>query len=334
MAEEIPTASISVVRPCSCGVCYLKALETRMIRKLVLVSVVGWSLASAADEPQTLHVYHIGNSLTRSITMDRLHLLFAEHDIDYQFSTQLAAGCTLSRHWAAREKGMQTRQWETNQPAGDTFEAGGPDWDPNPKRFGPYWEALTRHKWDAVVLQPYRSHMKDDLPALRSFIRFALDNQSATQFLLYQTWPNRPVANPEEKDRSKRVYADIDYQSLWDRKYPYDENTEKPTGDEFQSRDYFDKLLAKLCADFNVPIRMIPVGEVWYECDRRIKALCTLGLELFLPWCQAVTFFPVVEACGFLTTVEPGGPITEVLQSVRLQFLMQQLPDDPSQFLK
>ncbi len=243
-----------------------------MIRNLVFVVIAVWSVSTVADELQTLHVYHIGNSLTRSITMDRLHLLFAEHEIDYQFSTQLAGGCTMSRHWAAREKGLKTRQWETNLSAGETFEPGGPDWDPNPKRFGPYWEALTQHKWDAVVFQPYRSHMKDDLPALRNFIRFALDNKVTNQFYLYQTWPNRPTANPKEKDRSKRVYADIDYQAVWEREYPHDESTEKPSGVAFQSRDYFDKLLAKLQAEFDVTIRMIPVGEVWYECDRRIKA--------------------------------------------------------------
>ena len=242
-----------------------------MLKNLTFLLAVAWSLAAAAAEPQVLHVYHIGNSLTRSITMDRLHQLFAEHDIDYQFSTQLAAGCTLSRHWAAREKGMKTRQWETNQRAGATFEPGGPDWDPNPKRFGPYWEALTKHKWDAVVFQPYRSHMKDDLPALRNFIRFVLENKATTTFYLYQTWPNRPAENPKEKDRSKRSYADIDYEALWEREYPYDESTEKPSGDAFQSRDYFDKLLAQLKDDFDVTIRMIPVGEVWYECDKRIK---------------------------------------------------------------
>jgi hypothetical protein len=254
-----------------------------MIKKLAFLLVAAWSLAAFSAEPQTLHVYHIGNSLTRSITMDRLHLLFAEHHIDYQFSTQLAAGCPLNRHWAAREKGMNTRQWETNLPSGDTFEPGGPDWDPNPKRFGPYWKALTEHKWDAIVFQPYRSHMKDDLPALRNFIRFALDNQATDQFYLYQTWPNRPAANPKEKDRSKRVYADIDYQALWEREYQHDEDTNKPSGDAFQSRDYFDKLLAKLQTNFEVPIRMIPVGEVWYECDKRIKAGELSGLaELYV----------------------------------------------------
>jgi hypothetical protein len=243
-----------------------------MLHRLTFLLVVAFALPAAAQEAHTLHVYHIGNSLTRSITMDRLHQLFAERGIDYQFSTQLAAGCPLNRHWAAREKQMKTRQWETNKPAGDTFEPGGPDWDPNPKRFGPYWEALTKHKWDAVVFQPYRSHLKDDLPALRNFIRFALKNKAAPRFYLYQTWPNRPAANSEEKDRSKRVYADIDYQQLWKREYAHDETTEKPTGDAFQSRDYFAKLLTRLRTEFDVPIRMIPVGEVWFECDRRIKA--------------------------------------------------------------
>ena len=71
---------------------------------LVWFLFLACSVSAVAREPQTLHVYHIGNSLTRSITMDRLHLLFAEQGIDYQFSTQLAAGCTLTRHWARAKR--------------------------------------------------------------------------------------------------------------------------------------------------------------------------------------------------------------------------------------
>jgi len=249
-----------------------------MIRKLSLavVFVLGLAISGSAAEPQVYYAYHIGNSLTRSITMDRLHQLFAERGIDYQFSTQLAAGCTLKRHWAARETGMKTRQWETNKPADGSFEPGGPDWDPNPKRFGPYWEALTDHKWDAIVFQPYRSHLKDDLPALTQFIEFALQHDAAKRFYIYQTWPNRPARNPQEKDRSERVYTRIDYPTLWDRTYPFDETASRPKGDQFQSRDYFRKLLSRINTRFagrlKSPIQMIPVGEVWYVCDQRIKA--------------------------------------------------------------
>ena len=250
-------------------------MRESQIRFAVVVAIVGWSACARAQESQ-LHVYHIGNSLTRSVTMDRLHLLFAEQGIDYQFSTQLAAGCPLNRHWAAREKGMKTKQWETNKPSGNDWEPGGPDWDPNPKRFGPYWEALAKHKWDAVVFQPYRSHMKDDLPALRRFIRFALEHRATRRFYLHQTWPNRPPQNPKERDRSKRIYGNIDYQAVWDRTYEFDETAERPAGDEFQSRDYFAKLIDRLNEEFAeelaIPICMIPVGEVWYACDKRIKA--------------------------------------------------------------
>jgi len=243
---------------------------------LALGLLLSGAVCLNAQEQRTMHVYHIGNSLTRSLTMDRLHLLFAEHGIDYQFSTQLAGGCTLKRHWAAREARMKTKQWETNVPAGDTYEPGGPDWDPNPKRFGPYWEALTQHKWDAVVFQPSLSHMRDDLPALRKFIGYALEHGTTDRFFIYQAWPKRPVANPEEKDRAKRVYGDIAYQRIWEREYPFDEATPDPKGDAFMSRDYTDKLLARVNGEFaeelETPVRLIPVGEVWYECDKRIKS--------------------------------------------------------------
>jgi hypothetical protein len=247
-----------------------------MTGTLALAIVVLGASVSPPEQRRTVHVYHIGNSLIRSLTPDRVHMLFAEQGIDYQFSTQLAGGCTLKRHWEARGRGMKTRQWETNKPADSGFEPGEPDWDPNPKRFGPYWEALTQHEWDAVVFQPYRSHMKDDLPALENFIEFALDNGTVSRFYVYQTWPNRPLLNRGEEDRANRVYGDIDYETLWERTYPFDENTPDPRGDAFQSADYFAKLLNKVNAEFAgrlaVPVGMIPVGDVWYECDHRIRA--------------------------------------------------------------
>jgi hypothetical protein len=242
----------------------------------MLVAVLLSASAGATDEARTMHVYHIGNSLIRSLTPDRVHRLFAERGVDYQFSTQLAGGCNLKRHWAARENGMKTRQWETNKPVDGGFEPGGPDWDPNPKRFGPYWQALAEYQWDALVLQPYRSHMRDDLPAIGNFIRLAVDRGTVARVYIYQTWPNRPLLNRGEQDRAKRIYEDIDYQALWNRKYPFDEDTAEPRGDAFQSRDYFAKLVEKANSEYAArltePIRMIPVGDVWYECDRRIRA--------------------------------------------------------------
>ena len=130
----------------------------KTVTRLAIAAVASGSLCAAAREPRTMHVYHIGNSLTRSITMDRLHLLFAEHGIDYQ--------------------------------------------------------------------------------------------------------------------------------ALWERAYPFDETASRPKGDQCQSRDYFSKLIAcvdtELAPKLGGPVRMIPVGEVWYECDKRIKAAAIPGLaELY-----------------------------------------------------
>ena len=90
-------------------------------------------------------------------------------------------------------------------------------------------------------------------------------------------------------DRLHLLFAGqgIDYQALWERTYPFDQTTERPTGDEFQSRNYFRKLIDRLNEEFaeklEMPIRMIPVGEVWYACDKRIKAGELPGLsELYM----------------------------------------------------
>lgn len=235
-------------------------------------------VATAALGSETLHVYHIGNSLTRGIVLARLHELFASQDVDYQFGSQLAAGCTLDRHVRFRELGFKTNHQETNVPAGETFEPGGPDFDPNPKRFGPWDQALAEHRWDAVVLQPFRSHLADDLPAARHLIRYAAEHQAASHFYLYTTWPRREVV----KQGDQTVPQAIDYAALWTQ--PYESGpTDRPKNDaSFHSRAYYERLRAALVAELPRPdleVDLIPAGEVLYLLDQRIKAGEVPGLE-------------------------------------------------------
>lgn len=226
---------------------------------------------AAAHGDETMRVYHIGNSLTRGIVLSRLHELFATQDVDYQFGCQLAAGCTLARHVRYKELGFKTNHQETNVPAGETFEPGGPDWDPNPKRFGAWDEALANHPWDAVVLQSYRSHLADDLPAALQLIRFAVDHGTAKRFYLYTTWPRRAAV----KEGDQTTYPPIDYAALWSRDYPYGPDDRPKNDESFHSRAYYEKLQAAIVAALNDPaitVELIPAGEVLFRLDQRIKA--------------------------------------------------------------
>jgi len=261
-------------------------MKRSLLWAIVAAAAVATSDAAAAEsaaETKTMHAYHIGNSLIRSITMDRLHGLMAERGVDYQFGAQMGAGTQLKQHWLLARGGKQfkTNKWETNKPAGDTFEPAGPDRNPYPLRFGRYDKALTEQKWDALILQPHGSHIADDVEAIGNFINFALDNKSVKQVYLYQTWVRRA---PVKDASGKRVGVEhIDYAALWaKRKY-------RSTGmgwDTFRTRDYHEQLIKAVNAAFagklDRPVRVIPAGDVFYELDLHLKAGKIPGLaELY-----------------------------------------------------
>ncbi|MDH7570142.1 MAG: hypothetical protein QHJ73_11220 [Armatimonadota bacterium] len=242
-----------------------------------LIALAGFASSlfceTAWTAPRTLRVYHIGNSLTRGITPDRLHQLMEAAEIDYQFGAQLSGGATLARHWSYAEHGLRLNLWETNRRQGNRWEPGPVDANREGKRFGPYDQALAQFQWDALVLQPYGSHLCDDLPAAARFLRFALEKKAGERFFVYATWPRRP----ERRDAQGNVagFEQIDYAALWERPYPYTEKDPPPPSDAYRSRAYFAALVEGLNREFPqlpTPVRMIPVGEVFFQLDQRLKA--------------------------------------------------------------
>ena len=242
----------------------------------LLGAAVSEAEPAAPAEKRTMHVYHVGNSLTRGLTLAQLHELMATRGIDYQFGAQLAGGTSLRRHWdviAGTTKQFKTKTWETRNPAGGTFEPCHPDWEKNPfpERFGKYDQALTKHKWDALVLQLYGAHVEEDVGAIRDFIALAEKNRSAKRYYIYSTWPQRPGA----KDAVGTITAQpIDYQAAWSR--VYDDAARKDWKDTYASRDGRTQLMKRLRAEYDGklghPICTIPAGEVLCELDKKIKA--------------------------------------------------------------
>lgn len=226
---------------------------------------------TAADKK--LNVYFIGNSLTASTTLDRVHSLFAQRGIDLQFGSQLSGGKSLIRHLNYKKEPKQKWiWWETNAKKGDSYE---PDENPfngdEPPRFGRYETGLAQHKWDAVVMQPYGSNLHDDLLAISAFIDICLKNKSTDKFYIYCTWPRRD----KKKIGDKTVVGNLDYQKAWLADYTATpEDTGKTSTLNDASRDYFKTLvdmLNKKYSNLPQPIRIIPAGEVLFELDKLIK---------------------------------------------------------------
>lgn len=240
----------------------------------VLLAVLASAAPGRADE--TLRVYHVGNSLTRGLTLTQLHELMATRGIDYQFGAQLGAGVSLRRHWdviAGTCPAFTTKTWETRNPSGDTFEPCHPDWEkePFPERFGKYDKALANHSWDVLVLQLYGASVEEDVGAIKDFVALAEKHQSVKRYCIYSTWPRRPA----HKGPDGATVADpIDYQAVWNGNY--DEASEKGSQEAAATRDGRMDLMRRLRLEYDgkirAPLCMAPAGDVLAALDLKIKA--------------------------------------------------------------
>lgn len=220
--------------------------------------------------------YFIGNSLTMSTTLDRVHRLFEQRDIDLQFGSSLSGGKSLIRHLNYRsEPGQKWTFWETDVPAGDSFDPNTNHWQDQEPRFGRWDQALREAKWDQLVLQIYGSTLHDDLLAISAFIDLSVNSGATRTFYIYSTWPLREVKRGPDR---KPVGGEerLDYPAAWSAPYTADaEAAGREAGKNAATRDYLDKLYKALSAKYaeaDIHLRVIPVGEVLNRIDALIKA--------------------------------------------------------------
>ncbi len=257
------------------------------LRSLLVLAlfVIFWSGGIRAEAKQ-LSVYFIGNSLTASTTLDRVHGLFKQRGVDLQFGSQLSGGKSLFRHLNYKsEPDQKWLSWETSVPDGETFRPDPNHYrvDPATWRFGRYDTALANHKWDVVVMQPFAgSSLHDELEAVTAFMALALEKNPGVRFYIYQTWPRRPRVSAKNESPDAGSAQDIEYGAVWDAVYSASvDDTSKEAAQNTGNRSFFRRLVeeaAKKFPEMKNPIQLIPVGEVLYVMDEKIKADSMPGL--------------------------------------------------------
>lgn len=230
--------------------------------------------AQLTSGTETRNIYFIGNSLTASLTLDRVHTLFDQAGIDLQFGSQLSGGKSLIRHMNYKdEPGQKWINWETIVPAGNSFDPDGNPYNKQPgERFGYYEEALSGHAWDAVVMQTYGGSLHDDVKAIRHFTDICLENNTCDTFFYYSSWPRRPK---KRLDSGEVAVLDVDYPAVWTKPYAFAlENDGKQARRFTPTRDFTDKVFEAVRDGLpgDTTLRMIPVGEVLFALDAKIKA--------------------------------------------------------------
>ncbi|MFT3788500.1 MAG: hypothetical protein QM770_20400 [Tepidisphaeraceae bacterium] len=149
--------------------------------------------------------------------------------------------------------------------------------------FGTVQKALTEYQWDALTLQPFdrlldrhvdaKAEHESDLPTAIRYIDLAIQKSPDIQVYIYSRWPRRPTTDGKWDTHS---WVPIDFTKLWNR--PYTDNWDGTN----ESKDYFEKLTAKLNEHYAgkiKPIKIVPVGDVLAELDKRIKAGEVPGLS-------------------------------------------------------
>jgi len=203
---------------------------------------------------KSLRVYHIGNSLTDNIYYGGLRNLAASEKDTYTYGKDVSPGVPLDDTWTFKTK---TGQAYSIPP------------------YGLYNKALKNYTWDALTLEPFDNWLKGstgDVKIAEDFINYAAKKSPNLQTYIYERWPRRP-------QDSKGNFLPFDYSKLYTAKYTSSTNR-YDLADE--RRGYFETLVKDINTDLSKlkkKVDLVPVGDVFAELDKRIKANEITGVD-------------------------------------------------------
>lgn len=211
--------------------------------------------ASATPAPvpgkKTLRGYHIGNSLTFkalsypwgeykkpwSITAyeQRLLAFMDARGVRYVPGWHVSWGASLPSIWSRR-------------------------YEPAVGNVGSAAQALAAYTWDILTLQLWGADEEGDVAASKNFIAMAAAKNPAIRVFLVETWV-------EKKDT-----LDPDYPTQWAREWkPGQKYGIPPIHCAAYAKAVFERL-KKEEAGLKNPVRIIPIGTVLFELDKRMRA--------------------------------------------------------------
>ena len=127
--------------------------------------------------------------------------------------------------------------------------------------YGKWNTALREYEWDVVSLQPYDRSLDEnaeaDVPNIDEFMQYTKPKSPDVQFVLFAHYPRQDFIN-----------ASGGYQQHWDKPY-----ITWGTGLN-ETREFYQLVIEKVRAlrtDMK-PMVLVPVGCVYYELDKKMKA--------------------------------------------------------------
>ncbi|GAB4110916.1 MAG: hypothetical protein Kow00105_19660 [Phycisphaeraceae bacterium] len=203
-----------------------------------------WGMTGPAHAAALL-TYHVGNSLTEDAgVVDALPELVS--DAGHSLITGYHIRCARSLDYIL------------NNPTDVCIP---------PNAFGTFDQAFANHAWDAITLQPHTGGtLRQEYEAFKSMIQLARQNpnNADTPFFLYATWDARPEPG-------------VSFYRNW-----YDPAPVDPDGTWTRKAESFKWVYRQLKSDpelAGVELKILPVGDVLAEVDRRLRSGEVVGFS-------------------------------------------------------
>ena len=246
----------------------------------IALCLLAWTFRASNGE-ETLRVYHIGNSLTRNLPLERLQKLFQSEGVHYDYGIQLGGGHRLEQHLSKRNHGNKPGEGEYNtvQP------------------YGEYDHAFGNFQFDAVVLQPYAKQLDEDVKIRERWPHFSCgDLQAASAFIDYARGRTQPGKDrwdhehPNDHHACETFYIYATWPAAasvlrWDGEKTFAAYYSQPyRGGVVSCASFYAQLvegLNKQHPSLQTPVRVIPAGEVMAVLDQKIRSGNLPGIEEF-----------------------------------------------------
>ncbi|MBD3243762.1 MAG: PEP-CTERM sorting domain-containing protein [Chitinivibrionales bacterium] len=174
----------------------------------------------------------------------------------YFVGNSLTDGVSYSNLEALAEANGEQHDWGRHMIPGAPLEWNWnhPDDCISQNPYGCYQTALNNYSWDAVSLQPFDRQLNSDTEYATNFINLAKAQNPDVQIFIYGRWPNAG----SRSDFSE--WFDKEYTGGWDGTN--------------ETRDYLETLVQQLRQAHSdlPPIKLMPISEVMYLLDQRMKA--------------------------------------------------------------
>lgn len=218
------------------------------IKAILAAAVLACACSVQPANAETLHVYHIGNSLTDNIYYGGLRNIATNGKNTYVYGKDISPGTPLDYLW----KGVG----KDNNPTYDVAP------------YGKYQTALKNYTWDVMTLEPFDNEIggsTGDLQASENFINYATKKSPNLQTYIYQCWPDRPTD-------SKGNFTSFNFDKTYMTPYTGSINR----WDKADTRQGYylllDKDINKAMPKEKKDVDVVPVGDVFDLLDKDTKA--------------------------------------------------------------